>query len=57
MTVEKEPLTLEKENEDQSKYYLSYSKPLDLDIKWENHDINVVEWANIPKFPPLLNGD
>ena len=57
MTVEKEPLTLEKENEDQSKYYLSYSKPLDLDIKWENHDINIVEWANIPKFPPLLNGD
>ena len=25
--VEKEPLTLEKDEEDQSKYYLSYPKP------------------------------
>ena len=24
------------------------------DMKWENYDINVVEWANIPKFLPLL---
>ena len=23
-------------------------------MKWENHDINVIVWANIPKFPPLL---
>ena len=50
-------MTLEKDREDQSKYYLSYLKPSVLDIKWENHDINVVEWANIPKFPPLLNRD
>ena len=56
MAVEKEPLTLEKDNEDQSNYYLSYPKPAVLDMKWENHDINVVEWANIPKFLPLLNG-
>ena len=55
--IEKEPLTLEKDKEDQSKYYLSYPKPPVLDMKWENHDINVVEWVNIPKFPPLLNGD
>ena len=25
-------------------------------MKWENRDINVVEWENIPKFPPLLMG-
>ena len=54
VVVEKEPLTLEKDNEGQSKYYLSYSKPSVLDMKWENHDINVVAWANTPKFPPLL---
>ena len=54
VAVEKEPLTLEKDNEGQSKYYLSYSKPSVLDMKWENHDINVIVWANIPKFPPLL---
>ena len=54
VAVAKEPLTLEKNNEDQSKYYLSYPKAPVLDMKWENHDINVVEWENIPKFPPLL---
>ena len=37
--------------------YRSYAKPLILVIKWENHDINVVEWANIPKRPLLVNGD
>ena len=26
-------------------------------MKWENGDFNAVEWVNIPKFPPLLNGD
>ena len=57
MAVEKEPLTLEKDNEEQSKFYLSYPKRLVLDMKWENHDINVLEWSNIPKFPPLLNGE
>ena len=41
--VEKEPLTLEKDKEDQSKYYLSYPKPAVLDIKWANCDINGVE--------------
>ena len=55
--IEKEPLTLEKDKEDQSRYYLSHPKPLILDMKWENHDIDVVEWANIPNFPHLLNGD
>ena len=48
--IEKEPLTLEKDNKEQSKYYLSYPKPPVLDMKWANCDINVVEWANIPKF-------
>ena len=57
VAVKKEPLTLERDNEEQCKYYLSYPKPPALDMKWENHDINVAEWANIPKFPPLLNED
>ena len=48
-------MTLEKDKEDQSKYYISYPKPLDM--KWENCDIYVVEWANIPNFPPLLKAD
>ena len=43
-------MTLEKDKEDQSKYYLSYPKPPVLDMKWENRDINVVEWANIPNL-------
>ena len=46
----KEPLTLEKDKEDQSKYYLSYPKPPVLDKKWANNDINVVERAKIAKF-------
>ena len=50
-------MTLEKDKEEQSKYYLSYPKLPVLDMKWENRDSNVVEWANIPQFPPLLNGD
>ena len=45
-----EPLTLEKEKEDQSKYYLRYPKSSVLDMKSANRDINVVEWANIPNF-------
>ena len=53
--VEKEPLTLEKDKEDQSKYYLSYLKPYVLDMKSANHDINVVEWANISNFSVLDN--
>ena len=24
-------------------------------MTWENHDINVVQWANIPKFSKLDN--
>ena len=55
--VGKESLTLEKDKEDQSKYFLNYTMPPDLDLKWQNRDINVIEWANIPKFPLLLNGD
>ena len=43
-------MTLEKDKEDQSKYYLSYTKLPVLDMKSANRDINVVEWANIPNF-------
>ena len=48
--VEKEPSTLERNEEDESKYYLSYPKPPVLDIKWENRYVNVAEWRKIPKF-------
>ena len=44
-------MTLEKDKEGQSKYYLNYAKPPVL--KWANRDINVAEWANIPKFSTL----
>ena len=50
-------MTIEKDKEDQSKCYLCYPKPPVLDMKGENRDINVVEWANISKFLILLNGD
>ena len=53
--MEKEPLTLEKDKEDQIKWYLSYPKPPVLNKKWANRDFNVVEWANIPKFGALDN--
>ena len=43
--VEKEPLTPEKGK--------SYPKPPVLNMKWANCNINVVEWANIPKFIAL----
>ena len=46
-------MTLEKDKEDQSKYYLSYPKLPVLDIKWANRDINVVEWASIPNVSTL----
>ena len=46
-------MILEKDEEDQSKYYLSYPNPPVLDTKSANCDINVVEWANIPKFSAL----
>ena len=39
------------EDKDQSKYYLGYRKPSVL--KWANRDINVAEWANVPKFSTL----
>ena len=51
--AEKQPLTLEEYNEEQSKCYLSYPKPPVLDMKWANCDINFAEWANIPKFSTL----
>ena len=35
----------------------SYADSLILVMKWENHDINVVEWTKIPKRPLLVNGD
>ena len=44
-------MTLEKDKEDQGKHYLCY--PNLPALKWENRDINVVEWANIPKFSTL----
>ena len=47
-------MTLKKDKEDQSKYYLSYPKPPVTDKKWKNRDINVIEWANNPKFPFYL---
>ena len=46
-------MTLEKDKEDQSKYYLSYPKLPVLDMKSANRDINVVEWANIPNISAL----
>ena len=52
--VKNEPLTLAKNKEDQSKYYLSYPKPPVLDMMWANRNINnVAECANIPKFGAL----
>ena len=51
----KKPSTLEKDKEDHSKYYLSYPKPLVLDMKWETRDIDVVEPANSEKFCTLDN--
>ena len=48
-------MTLEKNKKGQSKYYLSYPKPPVLDMKLANRDINVLEWANIPKFSKLDN--
>ena len=50
---EKEPLALEKDKEDQNKYYLSYPKQPVLDMMWAKIDINVVEWTNIPRFSAL----
>ena len=49
--VEKGPLTLQTDKEDQSKDCFCYPKPPVL--KWPNRDINVVKWANIPKFSTL----
>ena len=40
--VEKEPLTLERDKEDQGKYYLTYPKLPVLDLKSANRDTNVV---------------
>ena len=51
--IEKEPLNLEKDKEDQSKYYLSYPKLPVLDMKSANRHVNVAEWANIPNFNAL----
>ena len=45
-------MILEKDKEDQSKYYLSYPNPPVLDTKSANCDINIGEW-NIPKFSAL----
>ena len=46
-------MTLGKDKEDQSKYYLSYPKLTILGMKSASRDINVVEWANIPKYIAL----
>ena len=48
-------MTLEKDKENQSKYYISYPKPPVLDMKWANCDINVAEWASTPKLSTLEN--
>ena len=50
-------MTLKKDEEDQSKYFLSYLKPPVLDMEWENRHINVAQHENILKIPLLLNGD
>ena len=52
--VEKEPLTLEKDKEEQSKYYLSYPKPPVLDMKQANANINVIEWAKFSVLDDLV---
>ena len=46
-------MTLEKDKEDQNKYYLSYPKLPALDMKSINRDINVVERTNIPNVSAL----
>ena len=46
-------MTLEKNNKDQSQYYLSYPKLPVLGVKWKNRDINILERVNIPKFSKL----
>ena len=51
--VEKGQSTLEKNQEDRSKYYLSYPKPPFLDMKQDDLDTNVVEQACTPKFSKL----
>ena len=48
-------MTLEKDKEDQSKYYRSYPKQPVSDMIWANRDINVAEWAKILKFSTLDN--
>ena len=48
-------MTLGKDKEDSSKYCLNYPKPPVLEMKWEKCDIDVVKWANIPKFSALDN--
>ena len=48
-------MTLEKDKEDQSKYYLSYPKLPVLDTKSANCDINVVDLATIPNFSTLAD--
>ena len=48
-------MTFENDNEHSCKYYLNYPKPPVLKMKWANLNINVVEWANIPKFNALDN--
>ena len=50
-------MTLGKDKEGKSKFYLSHPNPAGLDMKCENREISVVEWSRIPKFPLLLNGD
>ena len=47
-------MTLEKDKEDQSKYYFSYPKPPVLDMKSANRDINVAEWADLSALYDLV---
>ena len=46
-------MTLEKDKENQIKYYLCYPKLPVLDMKCKNCNINVVETTKIPKFSEL----
>ena len=46
-------MTPEKDKEYQTKYYLSYPELPVLYIKWSNRNVNVIDWASIPKFSAL----
>ena len=46
-------MTIEKDKEDQHKFYASYPNPHVLDMKWQNCDIIVAKAGHFPKFSKL----